>query len=419
MFAKAIRDRQYHAFLSHAHADKALVDRLHDLLVRCAGIPVWYDATSLQASTTIATELPECIAQCRSMILVLSRSSIDSGWVKEEYSFAVGQRTRHHGFKIIPVRLDDCPVPGFVETTKWVDVAGGAIDVRAFDQLLRSFYPQDVSLDLDNTRDVYVSRSWRESETSLADKVSRTLVEAGFRLVGDAEDQLGFEGGHRVSSIMSSCGGFVAIVPDRGAGSTSKYILTEIEIASDKSLPGVIVAEPTVQLGETFGLPVVRMTAQDSPRDVPAFTATLEDLRENWRKPEVPHYVFFATDFDKTKQSRNEAVKSLVQSVTAMPCVMGEDIRGEHIQRHIKERITRAFVMIADISEDNLNTCIEAGIARGAGTRLHLIAREPRRRPPFMFRDLQVFAYGDDVELLGVVHRVLYPYRRRIINYET
>jgi hypothetical protein len=70
------------------------------------------------------------------------------------------------------------------------------------------------------------------------------------------------------------------------------------------------------------------------------------------------------------------------------------------------------------ISEDNLNTCIEAGIARGAGTRFHLAARTPRRRPPFMFRDQQVWHYANDIELLGRIHRIAYPYRRRVLNWE-
>jgi hypothetical protein len=101
-----------------------------------------------------------------------------------------------------------------------------------------------------------------------------------------------------------------------------------------------------------------------------------------------------------------------------MPCIMGEDIRGDHLQSQIQDRIAGSLVMIADISEDNLNTCIEAGIARGVRAHLYLVAQEPRRRPPFMFRDLQVFYYADEMELLGVVHRILRPYRRRVINYE-
>lgn len=39
-----LRERRFDAFRSHAHADKAVVDRVHAWLLR-AGLEVWYDAT--------------------------------------------------------------------------------------------------------------------------------------------------------------------------------------------------------------------------------------------------------------------------------------------------------------------------------------------------------------------------------------
>lgn len=92
--------------------------------------------------------------------------------------------------------------------------------------------------------------------------------------------------------------------------------------------------------------------------------------------------------------------------------------RERHSQQVITDRITHAVMMIADISEENLNTCIEASIARGAGQRFHLVACEPRRRPPFIFRDQQVWYYANDIELLALIHRIAYPYRRRVVNWE-
>lgn len=418
MTEKPIRERQYRAFLSHAHVDEAFVGRLHDLLTRHAGLPIWYDRVSLPASKAIATELPEYIKQCQAIILVLSQASISSGWVKEEFNYAIGQRTRHPSFQILPVRIDDCSVPGFLETTKWVDCSGAKIDLPDLSQILGSFYDFDVSVDLQKSKDIFVSRSWRESERALATAVCRALAGSGFRLVGDSEDQSGFAEGGRVASIMSSCGGFLAVVPHRGGGATSAYILKEIELARQKRLPGIVVADPAVALPDLSGLTLLRMSPDGSPGQNAEFANAVEDLIEAWQKPEAPHYVFYATDLDEANFLRNKAVRQLVQCVTGMPCIMGEDIRGDHMQKQIRDRIAGAFVMLADISEDNLNTCVEAGIAKGVGTRLHLVAREPRRRPPFMFRDLQVFHYGDDATLLAVAHRVLFPYRRRIINYE-
>ncbi|MBD3237337.1 MAG: TIR domain-containing protein [Candidatus Eisenbacteria bacterium] len=372
----------------------------------------------MQASKAIASELPDCIAQCRSILLVRSRASVSSGWVREEYNYAVGQRTQHAQFQIIPVRIEDCPVPGFLETTKWIDLPSGELAPSTFSEILHSFYNFDVALDLQTTRDVYVSRSWRESEARLPDQICRAFVEAGFRLIGDSQDQAGFGEGDRVATIMSSCGGFLAIVPHRGEGQTSRHILDEIGLARSQDLPGVVVAHPDVRLPDATGLTLLRTADQTELQRRPDFARAIQELGEHWRKPASPHYAFFATDLGSSNLMRNRAVQQLVQCVTAMPCILGEDVRAEHLQKEIRDRIAGAFIMVADISRDNLNTCIEAGIARGTGTRLHLVAQEPRHRPPFMFRDLQVFHYEDDTELLAVIHRVLHPYRRRVLNYE-
>lgn len=97
-----VHKRKFHAFLSHAHADNKIVDNLNYWLSEAAGIPIWYDARNLLASAQIATELPKAIAQCRAMIIILSESSVASGWVQEEYEAAVSQRTRFKDYRIIP-----------------------------------------------------------------------------------------------------------------------------------------------------------------------------------------------------------------------------------------------------------------------------------------------------------------------------
>jgi len=101
-----------------------------------------------------------------------------------------------------------------------------------------------------------------------------------------------------------------------------------------------------------------------------------------------------------------------------MPGIFGENIRESEVQKVITEKISSALMMIADISDDNINTLIEAGIARGANKQFYLVASGPRRRPPFMFRDQQVWHYADDIQLLGIIHKIVYPYRRRVLNNE-
>lgn len=51
----SLQKPNYTAFLSHAHADKSAVDRLHSWLKEKAGIPVWYDGLNLPAGA-----IPKC-----------------------------------------------------------------------------------------------------------------------------------------------------------------------------------------------------------------------------------------------------------------------------------------------------------------------------------------------------------------------
>jgi len=416
-----VHKRKFHAFLSHAHVDKGVVDRIDCWLNESAGIPVWYDARNLAGSALIGTKLPEAIIQCRAMILALSKASIDSGWVEEEYNAAIGQRTQFREYRIIPIRLENCPAPYFLTTTKWIDMLDGNLAIGVADEILASLYNVDTSLDASHSRDVYVSRTWHENESRLADQVCRMLVESGLRLIGDSKDQAGFEEGHRVSSIIASCGGCVAILPDRGQGATSKYMLKEIAIARDQGLPLLVVAEPGVELPPDIASLAIRITAEDLQQTGSHHAALrngIETLAEEWASPAEPHYIFFAANFDGEFKERNRFLRQAIARITAMPCVMGDDIRQGQIQQVITGLLRRALVVIADINEENINTCIEAGVALGAGRRLHLIAAGPRRRPPFMFRDQQVWHYANETELLGTVHRIACIYRRRVLNCE-
>ena len=101
-----------------------------------------------------------------------------------------------------------------------------------------------------------------------------------------------------------------------------------------------------------------------------------------------------------------------------MATIVGTDIHENNLQSAIIEKIRDAFVVLADITDDNLNTCIEAGMGLAVGTNVEIVSRGGARRPPFMLRAQQMPTYENDVERLAVLHKILRPYRRRIINSE-
>jgi hypothetical protein len=58
-------------------------------------------------------------------------------------------------------------------------------------------------------------------------------------------------------------------------------------------------------------------------------------------------------------------------------------------------------------------------MALAAGTNFRLISQGKARNPPFMLRAAgRLLGYADAAEQVGVLHRLVRPFRRRILNAE-
>jgi TIR domain/WD domain, G-beta repeat len=109
--------REGHAFISYVREDSAAVGELQHLLEE-AGIRVWRDTASLWVGEDWRVKIREAITRdalvfiaCFSSQSVARRKT----YMNEELRLAVEQlRLRQpHDSWLIPVRLDDCPVPEF------------------------------------------------------------------------------------------------------------------------------------------------------------------------------------------------------------------------------------------------------------------------------------------------------------------
>lgn len=96
--------------------------------------------------------------------------------------------------------------------------------------------------------------------------------------------------------------------------------------------------------------------------------AALEDLEEQWRPPPQPQYIFLATDLDSSAARAAGSIRHLIERITGMPTFVGNEIHERQIQSAIIDKLRGAFLVLADITDDNLNTCIEAGMGVAAGT---------------------------------------------------
>ena len=411
--------RDFDLFLSHAHKDSALVERLDAWLTETVGATVWLDRRELPGGAMLATVLQAAIGRCRGVIIVASDEALRRGWVQNEYNAAMDERANVPGFRGGALRVGNADTSMLMKGTTWIDVPVAGLDNESAAKLLRAIYPVDKSPTPGRARDVYLSCSWQKSDKASAVSVSKAIARRGFRLIGDARDQKGFNDGDRVEQIMSSCGAFVGVIPYRGDESLDdttgpyKYFLREIALAESLNLPRILVVDPRLNSNPDW----LEMRSDTIQCPSPIEDA-IDDLWESWVPPSRPHYIFYALDLESESARARSDARDLLERITGMPTVVGSEIHDRNLHSAVIDKIANAFLVVADISDDNINSCIEAGMAIAVKGNIEIISAGEARRPPFMLRSLQLRSYRDDVEHLGTIARIARPYRRRVINSE-
>jgi hypothetical protein len=427
--ALPVHRRQFDAFLSHAHSDRAFVDELYRWLGQIGGLNIWYDAKKMGGGEGIGSGLQGAIEACRGMLLIASPEAISRGWVKAELEIARVEQADSSDFRIVPLQLAGADVASLIKGQSWIEVPSAALSRDVAAQILRALYPGDNRPDPQTSRDVYVSGSWQPADNTSVLAVSRLLCNSGFRLIGDAKDQKGFKS-NRVQSIIESCGAFVGVIPYRdnsGSASASerpyKYFLTELDIATKANLPTLVIADPQVHRSDGEDMTWLRMDTQ--ALQCPNYVQNaINELWDQWIAPPHPHYIFLAIDLGSPSSARNSDLRELIERITGMPTMVGNEIREPDLQSAIIRSVREAFLVIADISGAtegafNLDVCIEAGIAIAAETNVALVAAGKPRSPPFMLRRAgQLATYADEIEQLGITHSIIREYRRRVLNAE-
>lgn len=101
--AKPERSNCADLFISYSRKDLAAVKALTGFLQR-QGWLVWLDQ-ELAAGTSFDRVIEQALRDARAVVVVWSRNSVESDWVRAEAAFA------QENSKLFPVRLDDVPLP--------------------------------------------------------------------------------------------------------------------------------------------------------------------------------------------------------------------------------------------------------------------------------------------------------------------
>ncbi|MEQ1711104.1 MAG: toll/interleukin-1 receptor domain-containing protein [Hyphomicrobium sp.] len=424
-----INQRPNDVFLSHSSRDKdTFVDELFTWLTRRAGYKVWFDRGL--ASGGISTNLDDAIDTCRGAIVVLSENSTKSQWVKSECDRLHSEWANKKGeFAIATIRIDPVEPPGLLKSYKHIDVLDGKFTAETASLLVETLNGgRDSALG----RPAYLSRGWRDSEHAPAEAIANICKGSGLKLVCDFTDQPHYSA-DRVRDIMDSTGGLVAIVPHRGQGKTSSYILNEIEIARELGLPVILFTHSDVDRASAPALANsliydAGIVSLDVHQIDDMYSEPLAAFSTQWRKPKRGEHVFLGHSLEESIGDRFAMLKRMLSRVTGLPVVTGGLVGGEEAPTEIVRLIQDAELCIIDITNKvhpnlpekidfALNSCIEAGVALGAGRAktLYITCGGPRRSPPFMLRTKQIWYYDDGLSLVGALRQIAYMHRRMVL----
>jgi hypothetical protein len=139
-------------FISHSWADKEFVKHLASEL-RAQGLSVWIDHTHIKVGQRISRRIMEGIAESDYFLIVISKTSVESNWVKEEIDSAYFEAVSNRDDTILPVLLDSTPLPKELANLKYADFRDRFED--GFKELMRVFDVEEDYID-------FLSRAERE-----------------------------------------------------------------------------------------------------------------------------------------------------------------------------------------------------------------------------------------------------------------
>jgi hypothetical protein len=417
-----LQKRANDLFVSYGHADRTIVNPVADWLRKSAGLRLWYDTSSGSAAQRTTDLLSRGIESARGALFFISPNWGASTWCRDEHEVALTERRANDEFIVIAARIANVEIPTWFQTSQVLDFQ--KFDMLSAAALLRSLTPNP-PLRLDNDQDVYYAGPWSNPSTYVNNAL-RILHKMGWRLVGDSQDHPKFlDSVQRITAIVQSSRGLVAILPFRAGNEpyhTSPWVLDEVQIAQGVDRPYILMAEqgvvvPAELAARAFEGRVLPLTADGLDEQIRSTLQAFDEMLSHVPHSDAGAYSFFAASLlgDATE---TDALVSVVEAATNMPCVQGKDLTGQHAQEAIVERIRGAAFVIADVTDDNRNALIESGVARGAGVPLHLTCRLPEngnRKTRFMLQDMEINWYSNSLDRIGAMYRIARRYRRRIL----
>lgn len=118
-------------FISYSHNDARFVDQLAQNLV-AERHNVWLDRWELGVGDSLTQRIQAALTDAGAMIVVLSKSSVQSDWCKRELTAGLVRELEEKQTIVMPCVIDDCNIPLFLRDKLYADFRrdpDGAMDL--------------------------------------------------------------------------------------------------------------------------------------------------------------------------------------------------------------------------------------------------------------------------------------------------
>jgi hypothetical protein len=122
-------------FVSHSSHDKKFVKRLKRDL-QSHYFTTWIDEDRILKGGSIASGVAKGLEEADVLLACLSKTAVLSGWVSTEWQTKLVRHMNDKKVSVIPIRLDDTPIPQLLIDKAYVDFRQKAKYEQSFSQLL-------------------------------------------------------------------------------------------------------------------------------------------------------------------------------------------------------------------------------------------------------------------------------------------
>jgi hypothetical protein len=107
-------------FLSYVSADEAFAERLATDLDTYA-VSIFYAKWNIKVGDSIVDKINQGLSSYDNIIVILSRESVRSEWVKRELNSSLMRQLQDRAIRILPVLMEDCDIPPLLADIKYAD----------------------------------------------------------------------------------------------------------------------------------------------------------------------------------------------------------------------------------------------------------------------------------------------------------